>query len=49
MVMMGRLQVSINCRHGRIVLRLDERSRLPNDKECTNGYIRVSPFMKEAK
>ncbi|EFX72521.1 hypothetical protein DAPPUDRAFT_254379 [Daphnia pulex] len=49
MVMMGRLQVSINYRHGRIVLRLDERSRLPNDKECTNGYIRVSPFMKEAK
>ncbi|EFX80455.1 hypothetical protein DAPPUDRAFT_224770 [Daphnia pulex] len=43
------VKVSKNCRHGRIVLRLDERSRLPNDKECANGYIRVSPFMKEAK
>lgn len=42
-------QVSKNCRHARIVLRIDEHSRLPNEKECNKGYLRVSPFMQEAK
>ncbi|XP_057375611.1 uncharacterized protein LOC130696547 [Daphnia carinata] len=43
------VKVSKNCRHARIVLRIDERSRLADDKECNKGFFRVLPFMKEAK
>ncbi|KAI9554661.1 hypothetical protein GHT06_019934 [Daphnia sinensis] len=43
------VKVSKKCRHARIVLRIDERSRLADDKECNKGFFRVSPFMKEAK
>lgn len=30
-------------------MRVDGRSRLPDEEGCAKGYIRVSPFMKEAK
>ncbi|XP_057375617.1 mucin-2-like [Daphnia carinata] len=43
------VQVSKNCSRARITMRVDGRSRLPDEEGCSKGYIRVSPFMKEAK
>ena len=43
------VKVGRNCRRGRITMKMDERSRLADDSRCSRGYIRVSPFMKEAK
>ncbi|KAK4004147.1 hypothetical protein OUZ56_005892 [Daphnia magna] len=43
------VQVSKNCSRARITMRVDGRSRLPDEEGCAKGYIRVSPFMKEAK
>jgi hypothetical protein len=43
------IQATKNCSRARITLRVDGRSRLPDEEGCTKGYVRVSPFMKEAK
>lgn len=43
------VKVSRNCRRGRVTLSVDSRSRLPDEPRCSRGYLRVSPFMKEAK
>jgi hypothetical protein len=42
-------KVNKACRRARITMKLDERSRLPDEDECAKGYLRISPFMNETK
>jgi len=43
------VKVNKACRRARITMKLDERSRLPDEDDCAKGYLRVSPFMNETK
>lgn len=38
-----------NCAVGRMTLTLLAGSRLANEVQCSKGYFRIAPFMKEAK
>lgn len=42
-------QVRTNCRRGLVTMKIDELSRLSDEKECSEGFYRVSPFMKQTK
>jgi len=43
------IKVGKNCRLGRLTMTVLPGSRLANELQCTKGYLRVAPFMKEAK
>ncbi|XP_046452601.1 uncharacterized protein LOC124200420 isoform X2 [Daphnia pulex] len=49
MVCTWNVKVNKACRRARITMKLDERSRLPDEDECAKGYLRISPFMNETK
>ncbi|XP_057375622.1 uncharacterized protein LOC130696555 isoform X2 [Daphnia carinata] len=43
------VKVRTNCRRGLVTMKIDELSRLSDEEECSEGFYRVSPFMKQAK
>ncbi|KAI9554663.1 hypothetical protein GHT06_019936 [Daphnia sinensis] len=43
------VKVRTNCRQGLVTMKIDELSRLSDEEDCSEGFYRVSPFMKQAK
>ncbi|KAI9554664.1 hypothetical protein GHT06_019937 [Daphnia sinensis] len=43
------IKVNKVCRRARITMKVDERSRLPDEEGCIKGYLHISPFMNQTR